>query len=87
MIKIADLIQNYDAKIFKLEEENKKLGTDETAESFIKIFNNNKKLKILMDEQKKVIGLKKNYGNEIDEYFYKTTLYPLIVCQKNKLKR
>jgi len=84
MIKIADLIQNYDAKIFKLEEENKKLGTD--VESFKKKFNNDKKLKILIEEQKRIIGLKKNYGNEIDEYFYKTTLYPLVISSKN-LKR
>jgi len=84
MIKLYELINDYDVKIFKLEEENKKLGTD--VESFKKKFNNDKKLKILIEEQKRIIGLKKNYGNEIDEYFYKTTLYPLIVSSKN-LKR
>jgi len=86
MIKIADLIQNYDAKIFKLEEENKKLKSIDNVESFKKIFNNDKKLKVLREEQKRIIGLKKNYGNEIDEYFYKTTLYPLVISSKN-LKR
>jgi len=84
MIKLYELINDYDVKIFKLEEENKKLGTD--VESFKKKFNNDKKLKILIEEQKRIIGLKKNYGNEIDEFLYKTTLYPLIVSSKN-LKR
>jgi len=86
MIKLYELINEYDVKIYKLEEENKKLKSIDNVESFKKIFNNDKKLKVLREEQKRIIGLKKNYGNEIDEYFYKTTLYPLVISSKN-LKR
>jgi len=86
MIKITDLIQDYDSKIFKLEEQNKKLAGTDTVESFKTIFNNDKKIEELKNEQKEVIKIKKKIGNEVDEYIYKSTLEPAIK-NVNKLKR
>jgi len=64
MIKLDEVIENYNIKILKREEE----------------------IKNLKNERDAVVKIKKKYGNEVDEFVYKSTLEPAIK-NVNRLKR